>query len=137
MSSVEILAQRVELLEKQLADMLKNNNTETKDKQTQTSKKASSKKDSPKKDSPKKERVKSTTGYIQYSNAHRDEVKELLTSQTDEKPKNTDIMRQLASKWKELSDDDKAVWNEKAKELNAQYKAERAEKAESDGFEVV
>ena len=120
MSSVEILAQRVELLEKQLADMLKNNNTETKDKQTQTSKKQKTSK----KDSPKKERVKSTTGYIQYSNAHRDEVKELLTSQSDEKPKNTDIMRQLASKWKELSDDDKNVWNEKAKELNIQYKAE-------------
>ena len=120
MSSVEILAQRVELLEKQLADMLKNNNTETKDKQTQTSKKQKTSK----KDSPKKERVKSTTGYIQYSNAHRDEVKELLASQSDEKPKNTDIMRQLASKWKELSDDDKNVWNEKAKELNVQYKAE-------------
>ena len=119
MSSVEILAQRVELLEKQLADMLKNNNTDTKDKQTQTSKRGSSKKDSP-----KKERVKSTTGYIQYSNAHRDEVKELLASETDEKPKNTDIMRQLASKWNELSDDDKNVWNEKAKELNIQYKAE-------------
>ena len=125
MSSVEILAQRVELLEKQLADMLKNNNTETKDKQTQTSKKQKTSK----KDSPKKERVKSTTGYIQYSNAHRDEVKELLASQSDEKPKNTDIMRQLASKWKELSDDDKNVWNEKAKELNVQYKAAAVEVA--------
>jgi len=120
MSSVEILAQRVELLEKQLAAITKNGDPNN----TKTSKKGSSKKDSPKKDSPKKERVKSTTGYIQYSNAHRDEVKELLTSQSDEKPKNTDIMRQLASKWNELSDDDKNVWNEKAKELNIQYKAE-------------
>ena len=125
MSSVEILAQRVELLEKQLADMLKNNNTETKDKQTQTSKKQKTSK----KDSPKKERVKSTTGYIQYSNAHRDEVKELLASESDEKPKNTDIMRQLASNWKQLSDDDKAVWNEKANELNTQYKAAAVEVA--------
>ena len=125
MSSVEILAQRVELLEKQLADMLKNNNTETKDKQTKTSKKQKTSK----KDSPKKERVKSTTGYIQYSNAHRDEVKELLASESDEKPKNTDIMRQLASNWKQLSDDDKAVWNEKANELNTQYKAAAVEVA--------
>ena len=125
MSSVDILAQRVELLEKQLADMLKNNNTETKDKQTQTSKKQKTSK----KDSPKKERVKSTTGYIQYSNAHRDEVKELLASESDEKPKNTDIMRQLASNWKQLSDDDKAVWNEKANELNTQYKAAAVEVA--------
>ena len=124
-TNVQMLTERVELLEKQLADMLKNNNTDTKDKQTQTSKKQKTSK----KDSPKKERVKSTTGYIQYSNAHRDEVKELLASETDEKPKNTDIMRQLASNWKQLSVDDKAVWNEKAKELNVQYKAEAVEVA--------
>jgi len=114
-NNVKMLTERVELLEKQLAAITKNDDSNN----TKTSKKGSSKKDSP-----KKERVKSTTGYIQYSNAHRDEVKELLTSQTDEKPKNTDIMRQLASKWKELSVDDKNVWNEKAKELNVQYKAE-------------
>ena len=120
MTTIDMLTQRVELLEKQLADMLKNNNTETKDKPTQTSKKQKTSK----KDSPKKERVKSTTGYIQYSNAHRDEVKELLASRSDEKPKNTEIMKELASKWKELSDDDKNVWNEKAKELNVQYKTE-------------
>ena len=124
MSSVEILAQRVELLEKQLADMLKNNNTETKDKQTQTSKKQKTSK----KDSPKKERVKTTTGYIVYSNSFRDEVKQHLTSLlTDDevkKPKNTDIMKELARMWKELNDDEKIVWNNKAKEQNAQYKAE-------------
>ena len=114
-NNVKMLTERVELLEKQLAAITKNDDSNN----TKTSKKGSSKKDSP-----KKERVKSTTGYIQYSNACRDEVREYLASQSDEKPKNTEIMKQLASKWKELSDDDKVVWNDKAKELNAQYKAE-------------
>ena len=123
-TNVQMLTERVELLEKQLADMLKNNNTDTKDKQTQTSKKQKTSK----KDSPKKERVKTTTGYIVYSNSFRDEVKQHLTSLlTDDevkKPKNTDIMKELARMWKDLNDDEKIVWNNKAKEQNAQYKAE-------------
>ena len=112
MSSVEILTQRVELLEKQLSAITNNDNTDTKN--TKTSKK----------DSPKKERVKSTTGYIQYSNAHRDQVKEYLASQSSERPKNTDVMKELARMWKQLDDDTKNDWTTKAKELNVQYKAE-------------
>ena len=66
-------------------------------------------------DKPKKKR---TSGYILYSNAHRDEVKESLT-EGDEKPKNTDIMKKLAENWKLLSDEDRDKWNAKAKELKA------------------
>ena len=47
---------------------------------------------------PKKKRV---SGYILFSNASRDEVRDSLTTD-DEKPKNTDIMKQLAKLWKEL-----------------------------------
>ena len=120
MTTIEELTQRIALLEEQVIAITKSDNTDSK----KTSKKDSSKKDSSKKDSPKKERVKSTTGYLMYSNAHREEVKELLASRSDEKPKNTEIMKELASKWKELSDDDKSDWNAKAKELNAKYKME-------------
>ena len=119
-TNVKMLTERVELLEKQLAAITKNDDSNN----TKTSKKGSSKKDSPKKDAPKKERVKSTTGYIQYSNAHRDQVKEYLASQSSERPKNTDIMKELARMWKQLDDDTKNDWTTKAKELNVQYKAE-------------
>ena len=122
-TNVQMLTERVELLEKQLAAITNNDNTNSNTKNTKTSKKSSSKKDSP-----KKERVKTTTGYIVYSNSFRDEVKQHLTSLlTDDevkKPKNTDIMKELARMWKELNDDEKIVWNNKAKEQNAQYKAE-------------
>ena len=122
MTTIEELTQRIALLEEQVIAITKSDNTDSK----KTSKKDSSKKDSSKKDSPKKERVKSTTGYLMYSNAHRDQVKEILTSQLvdDKKVKNTDIMKELARMWKEADDETKTDWNTKAKELNAQYKSD-------------
>ena len=65
-------------------------------------------------DKPKKKR---TSGYIIYSNANRAEVKERLAEEAgDEKPKNTDVMKELARMWKELDEDEKEIWNSKAKE---------------------
>tara|TARA_Y100001980_G_C14477716_1_gene256740 strand:+ start:420 stop:758 length:339 start_codon:yes stop_codon:yes gene_type:complete len=63
---------------------------------------------------PKKKR---TSGYILYSNANRTEVKERLTQEAhDDKIKNTDVMKELARMWKELSEQEKAIWNAKAKD---------------------
>ena len=109
--TIEVLAERVAVLEKQIALLLSDKAvdvSETKDtKPTNKSKKL--KED----DKPKKKR---TSGYILYSNAHRDEVKESLT-EGDEKPKNTDNMKRLAENWKLLSDEEREKWNTKAKEL--------------------
>ena len=63
---------------------------------------------------PKKKR---TSGYILYSNANRAEVKDRLAEEAGEqKPKNTDVMKELARMWKELDDDEKTIWNAKAKD---------------------
>ena len=110
--TIEVLAERVGVLEKQIALLLSDkavNVSETKDnKPTKKSKKVKEDDDKPKK--------KRTSGYILYSNAHRDEVKDSLT-EGDEKPKNTDIMKKLAENWKLLSDEEREKWNTKAKEL--------------------
>ena len=115
--TIEVLAERVAVLEKQLALLLGEKAvdvSESKDtKDTKAAKKAKKVKEDD--GQPKKKR---TSGYILYSNAHRDEVKESLT-EGDEKPKNTDIMRKLAENWKLLSDEDRDKWNSKAKELKA------------------
>jgi len=115
--TIEVLAERVAVLEKQLALLLSEKAvdvSESKDtKETKAAKKTKKVKEDD--DKPKKKR---TSGYILYSNAHRDEVKESLT-EGDEKPKNTDIMRKLAENWKLLSDEDRDKWNTKAKELKA------------------
>ena len=110
-ATIETLTQRVEVLEKQIALLLKDNQEPEIPKKTKKSKKnnASDSED----EKPKKKRV---SGYILFSNASRDEVRDSLTTD-DEKPKNTDIMKQLAKMWKELSDDEKEAWNNKAKEL--------------------
>ena len=104
--TIEILAERVAVLEKQIAMLLPPDDSEVKP--TKKSKKVKEDEDKPKK--------KRTSGYILYSNAHRDEVRDSLVD-GDEKPKNTDIMKKLAENWKLLSDEDRELWNTKAKEL--------------------
>jgi hypothetical protein len=52
-----------------------------------------------------------------FSNANREDVKAQLTV-GDEKPKNTEIMKQLATMWAELGVDEKAEWTAKAKASN-------------------
>ena len=107
--TIEILAERVAVLEKQIAMLLSEKAVDVSEvKPTKKSKKVKEDEDKPKK--------KRTSGYILYSNAHRDQVRDSLVD-GDEKPKNTDIMKKLAENWKLLSDEDRELWNTKAKEL--------------------
>ena len=113
-NTVQLLTQRVELLEKQLAAVLAKPEDvkETKSKKEKKPKKEK-KDDSSDDEKPKKKRV---SGYILFSNANRDDVKTKLTT-GDEKPKNTEVMKELASMWKELNDEERGEWNTKAQEL--------------------
>ena len=104
------LAKRVELLEKQLALLL---NTEAEPKQV---KKASKKKAKEVSSDDEKPKVKRTSGYIIFSNATRDDVKTKL-SVGDEKPKNTEVMKELAIMWKALDDEERNEWNAKAQQV--------------------
>ena len=104
----EMLITRIEVLEKQLALLLK-----TDEKVPDLKPKKSKKSPKVETDEPKKKR---TSGYILFSNANREQVNDAL-SDGDEKPKNTDIMKELAKRWKDLDDKDKEHWNTKAKEL--------------------
>ena len=110
--TIEILAQKVELLEKQMTMMLANKTTDVSDDKPKKKPKKEKKADSDD-DKPKKKRI---SGYILYSNSTRDEVKEALTVD-GEKPKNPDIMRKLAENWKALSEDEQEVWKAKAAEI--------------------
>ena len=107
--TLEILSQRVEALENQIALLLNSDQLE-KPKKSKKSKKTNDDSDD------EKPKTKRTSGYILFSNATRDEVRDSLTKD-EEKPKNTDIVRELARLWKLLSDEDKEPWNAKAKEI--------------------
>ena len=117
--TLEIVAQRVAALESQMSELSSKmeelvkvvSKKEKKEKKEKKAKKDAVSSDD--EDKPKKKRV---SGYIVFSNANRDDVKEKL-AEGDEKPKNTEVMKELAKMWKELGDDEKEVWNAKAKEL--------------------
>ena len=131
-TTIEMLVARVETLEKQLALILKDQvadvkkSKKSKDKSSdeevvivKTPKKTKKSKDEPSsddEDKPKKKRGPS--GYILFSKENRgDAIAKLLVG--DEKPKNTEVMKQVAQMWQELDADEKAEWNAKAKESNA------------------
>ena len=117
--TLEIVAQRVTALESQMSELSSKmeelvkvvSKKEKKEKKEKKAKKDAVSSDD--EDKPKKKRV---SGYILFSNANRDDVKEKI-AEGDEKPKNTEVMKELAKMWKELGDDEKEVWNAKAKEL--------------------
>ena len=128
-TTIQMLEVRVETLEKQLAMLLKDQVVDVKKskkskdtdevvkvKEPKKSKKSKDEPSSDDEDKPKKKR--GPNGYILFSNAKRDEVKEKLHV-GEEKPKNTEVMKQLAQMWRALDDEEKGVWNAKAKEANA------------------
>ena len=130
MSTIQMLEARVETLEKQLAMLLKDQVVDVKKskkskdtdevvkvKEPKKSKKSKDEPSSEDEDKPKKKR--GTNGYILFSNANRDEVKEKLLV-GDEKPKNTEVMKALAQMWQDLDATEKAEWTAKAKETNAE-----------------
>jgi nitrate/nitrite-specific signal transduction histidine kinase len=129
---------RVEALEKQLAELLKtevpqevvkpkSKSKKTKEETSEDELEVKKPKKEPKvkkskdettsddEDKPKKKR--GTTGYILFSKSVRDEVITKL-SVGDEKPKNTEIMKQQAAMWAELGAEEKAGWTAKANEIN-------------------
>ena len=113
-NTVQLLTQRVELLEKQLSAVLAKTDDVKEVKPNKEKKPKKEKKDdSSDDDKPKKKRV---SGYILFSNATRDDVKTKLTT-GDEKPKNTEVMKELASMWKELTDEERGEWNTKAQDI--------------------
>ena len=112
MSSVTTTNQRLDLLEKQVALLLKADAPvvvpvpDAKKKAKAVKKEASSDEEKPKK--------KRTSGYLLYSADKREAVKSKLTAD-GAKLKNQDIMTELGAMWQALSDEEKAVWNDKAK----------------------
>ena len=110
--TIEILVQRVETLEKQMADLLvEKKKTEKKEK------KAKKKSKDTDDDEPKK---KKKTGYLLFNEAARKEATETVSKESgsdDPPPKSTDIMKKLGAMWRALSEDERQAWNTKAKEL--------------------
>ena len=108
---------RVDALEKTLASQFtvqpKPQDDKKKDKE-EKKEKAAAKKEKKAKTDPADAKPKRVTGYILFCNSNRDDVKTKL-SLDDEKPKNTEVLTELARLWKAIDSDEKDEWNAKAK----------------------
>ena len=114
--TIEMLNERIEALEKQLALVLKTETKEDKSKDEKPKEKKVKKVKKSEDSDDEKPKKKRANGYIVFSNAHRDEVKAKLSEESEEKPKNTEVMKELAKMWKELNDEERDAWTTKAKE---------------------
>jgi hypothetical protein len=112
--TIELLAERVTVLEKQVAMLLSNDK-----KKGKKNKKAAAAGDD---DKPKKKRL---SGYLLYINAHRDEAKSKLESKLkgDDKVKTTDVTKKLAEMWKAQKESVREEWNTKAKKMKEEEEA--------------
>ena len=61
---------------------------------------------------------KPPTGYLIFSTAIRQDVVERLENKNGEKPKSTQVMKELGAAWKLLSHNDRNGWNDKAKDVS-------------------
>lgn len=127
MTNEMMLVARVETLEKQVALLLKQGTSEVEVKKTKKEpkepKEPKAKKEKKSKGDSSDEEVevkkkRGTNGYIVFSKSVRDEVIAKLTI-GDEKPKNTEVMKQSAAMWAEVGAEEKLEWNAKASEINA------------------
>jgi hypothetical protein len=113
-NSNSAIALRVDVLEKQVALLLKPDNKTTNGlvPVVATKKAKPGKKDTLSDD--EKPKTKRTTGYLEFSKAMRDDAKSRL-SVDGATFKNQDIMTELGSMWKALSDEQRNDWNAQAK----------------------
>ena len=114
-SEVEVKKSKKEPKTKKSKDDTSDDEVEVKKSKKEPKTKKSKDDTSDDEDKPKKKR--GPNGYILFSNENREDVKAKLFV-GEEKPKNTEVMKQLAAMWSELGPDDKAVWTAKAKALN-------------------
>ena len=112
--TIEMLTERVDILEKQVALLLSNNNPDKSEKSKKGNKKQ--KKNSDSSPAAKNKRI---SGYLMFINEHRPEAKSVVQANLEEgvKVKNTEVTKKLAEMWRAVDQDEKDFWNSKAKEL--------------------
>jgi len=111
--TLEIVANRIAELEKQMTAVLAKLEEKVEKVEKEEKPKKAKKEKSPKKEKadgePKKKR--GLTGYLLFAKEKRPEVKEELG---EAKP--TEVVTEVAKRWKALTEEERATWNERAKE---------------------
>ena len=113
--TLEIVANRIAELEKQMVAVLAKLDEKTEATATEAKPKKEKKEKSPKKEKAEKEekpkKKRGMTGYLLFSKENRAAVKEELG---EVKP--TEVVTEVAKRWKALTDEEREEWNTRAKE---------------------
>jgi len=115
--TIETLVARVAELEKQMEMVMKviEDKKDVSDQEPKKTK-APKKEKAPKEEKevkPKKKR--GMTGYLLYAKEMRPEVKDELIEGGNESPKPTEVITEVAKRWKALGDEEREEWNNRAK----------------------
>jgi len=107
--TLELAVERIVELERQMADVLKRLDEPA----VKPAKETKAAKKSPKKEKPDGEpkKKRGLTGYLLFAREKRAEVKAELG---DVKP--TEVITEVAKRWKAMTDDERVTWNTRAKE---------------------
>ena len=119
MSSIETRVAELEEQVKQLMTQLETKTKATKGEKKEKEPKATKREKEPKKNmdgSPKKKR--GTTGYLLFAKETRPLAKNDITNDENPSPKPTEVVTEIAKRWKALSDDEREEWNKKANAEN-------------------
>tara|TARA_Y100000389_G_C17210942_1_gene388462 strand:+ start:165 stop:521 length:357 start_codon:yes stop_codon:yes gene_type:complete len=115
--TIAIIEQRIEILEKQVAILIKNkmeeDAKEVKKEEVKEVKEEEVEEVKEVKEVKKQVKKRGPSGYNLFCKANRDAVKEKFSDENIDKPKNTDILKELAAMWKMLEQDEKNFWNSK------------------------
>ena len=108
--TLEMANKRVTELEKQMGEVMKRlEMSQTVEEKPKKTKKVKEEKE----EKPKKKR--GMTGYLLYAKEKRPEVKEELIANGNENPKPTEVITEVAKRWKVMSEEEQGEWNERAK----------------------
>ena len=86
---------------------------------TQPTKKTAGKKEKAVKADVEPKKKRGTTGYLMFASEMRPEVKAKLIDEGNESPKPTEVITEVAKRWKALDDKKRDEWNAKAKDVNS------------------
>ena len=111
--TMESIIKRIEELEKKLLKVELVKTEDTKKTVKKDVEKEGKKKD--KEEDVKEKKKRGMTGYLLYAKEMRPVVKEELVSGGNENPKPTEVITEVAKRWKTLSEDKREEWNTRAK----------------------
>jgi hypothetical protein len=115
--TLEMAYARVEELEEQMANVMKSLGMTPKSVEAAKEEKKAEKKAEKKSEKKAEKKKRVMTGYLLYAKEMRPIVKEELIEGGNENPKPTEVITEVAKRWKGLIESEQVKWNERAKTI--------------------